>query len=67
MTLKKSFNVLFCTCQAGSLWNTVTKALGDSGEAEEEDENSRSHAIAGSKKQKRQMKLQGSKAPELKC
>lgn len=46
----------------------MTKALGASREAEEEDENCRSHAIAGNKKQnKRQMTLWRSKAPKLKC
>lgn len=50
------------------LCGTVTKPLGDSREAEEEYENLRSHAIAGSIKQnKRQMKLWGSKDPKLKC
>jgi len=48
---KKSFNVFFCTRRVGSLWNTATKALGASREAREENENSRSHAAAGNKKQ----------------
>lgn len=68
LPLKKSFDVFLCSCQAGSLWNTVTKALGASREAEKKDEKSRSQAMAGSKKEnKRQMKLWGSKAPKLKC
>lgn len=59
--------MFFFASQVQSLRNRVTKSLGASRKAEDEDDYSRSQRTDGSKKQsKRQKKLWGSKIPKLK-